>query len=240
MSRPGSSTLAGRPSLQLRPGSSPGPRLFTADFLSPLITQQPHFELWDPECFSLRENIVQPNIRNVNTGANVDLDNDGTPDLDRNLDGYPDLETYSVMNADGSDDFRRDDPNGWLCPCDPVLDPTCDPANPFRLFTREATHFSIPTKLGVFGTAPYFHDHGPLSLRALLDPEIQTSNDPVYGDAAYSDGISRAGLAKNFNEFHDVRGHEQFVVSISKVQQDLMSTNVDADIEALLAFISSL
>ena len=77
-------------------------------------------------------------------------------------------------------------------------------------------------------------------LLALLDPEIQTSGDPVYGDAAYSDGISRAGLMKNFNEFHDVRGHEQFVASVSKVQQDLMSTNVDADIEALLAFISSL
>ena len=38
------------------------------------------------------------------------------------------------------------------------VDPTCDPANPFRRFGRESTHFSIPTKLGVFGTAPYFHD----------------------------------------------------------------------------------
>ena len=45
---------------------------------------------------------------------------------------------------------------------------------------------------------------------------------------------------KNFNEFHDVRGHEEFFPGVSKVQQDLMSTNVDADIEALLAFIESL
>jgi len=222
------------------PGSLPGPRLYTADFINPLITQQPHLELWDPDCFSLRENIVQVNIRNVNTGANVDMDNDGVPDPDRNLDGYPDIETYVVQNADGEDGFRRDDPNSYPCPCDPAFDPTCDPANPFRHFGREATHFSIPTKLGVFGTPPYFHDHGPLSLRALIDPEIQTSGDPVYGDAAYADGISRAGLMKNFNEFHDVRGHEEFVVSVSKVQQDLMSTNVDADIEAILAFIESL
>ena len=63
-----------------------------------------------------------------------------------------------------------------------------------RFFGRESTHFSIPTKLGVFGTPPYFHDHGPLSLRALLDPEIQTSSDPTYGDAAYSDGIARGLL----------------------------------------------
>jgi hypothetical protein len=210
------------------------------DFLSPLITQQPHFEIWDPDCFSLRENIVQINIRDVNTGANIDMDGDGVPDPDRNMDGYPDIETYAIQNADGEDGFRRDDQNSYLCPCDPSLDPFCDPANPFRLFGREATHFSIPTKLGVFGSPPYFHDHGPLSLRALIDPEIQTSSDPTYGDAAYSDGIARAGLMKNFNEFHDVRGHEQFVPLISKVQQDLMSTNVDADIEALLAFIESL
>ena len=222
------------------PGSLPGPRLYTADFVNPLITQQPHLEIWDPECFSLRENVVQINIRNVNTGANIDLDNDGAPDPDRNLDGYSDIETYAIQNADGEDGFRRDDSNSYPCPCDPILDPTCDPANPFRRFGREATHFSIPTKLGVFGTAPYFHDHGPLSLRALIDPEIQTSADPVYGDAAYSDGISRAGLVKNFNENHDVRGHEQFVASVSKVQQDLMSTNVDDDIEAILAFIASL
>jgi DNA-binding beta-propeller fold protein YncE len=228
------------PNIETNPGSSPGPRLYTADFLSPLITQQPHFEIWDPECFSLRENIVQPNIRNVNTGVNLDLDNDGAPDLDRNLDLYSDIETYVPMNPDGADGFRRDDPNSWACPCDPVFDPNCDPANPFRFFSREATHFSIPTKMGVFATAPYFHGHGPLSLRALLDPEVQTSGDPIYGDAAYSDGISRAGLTKNFNEFHDVRGHEQFVPSISKVQQTLVSTNPDADLEALLAFIESL
>jgi len=228
------------PNIETNLGSTPGPRLYTLDFLSPLITQQPHFELWDPECFSLRENIVQPNIRNVNTGANVDLDNDGAPDFDRNLDFFSDIETYAVMNADDNDGFFRDDPSSWPCPCDPVFDPTCDPANPFRFFTREPTHFSIPTKMGVFATAPYFHGHGPLSLRALLDPEIQTSADPVYGDAAYSDGILRAGLMKNFNEFHDVRGHEQFVPGISKVQQDLVSTNPDADLEALLAFIQSL
>jgi len=226
--------------IETDPGGLPGPRLYTADFLNPLITQQPHLELWDPECFSLRENIVQINIRNVNTGANIDLDNDGAPDPDRNLDGYPDIETYAIQNADGHDGFHRDDPNSYPCPCDPAFDSSCDPTNPFWFFTREPTHFSIPTKLGVFATPPYFHDHGPLSLRALIDPEIQNSGDPVFGEAAYADGILRAGLMKNFNEFHDVRGHEQFVPAVSKVQQDLMSTNVDADIEALLAFVESL
>ena len=225
---------------ETNPGSSPVPRLYTADFLNPLITQQPVLDLWDPDCFSLRENIVQINIRNVNTGVNIDIDGDGVPDSDRNLDGYSDLETYTPQNVDREDGFKRDDPNSYPCPCDPSFDPLCDPADPFRHFGREATHFSIPTKLGVFATAPYFHDHGPLSLRALIDPEVQTSADSVYGDAAYADGVSRAGLVKNFNEFHDVRGHEEFFPGVSKVQQDLMSTNVDADIEALLAFIESL
>ena len=48
------------------------------------------------------------------------------------------------------------------------------------------------------------------------------------------------GLNKFFNEFHDVRGHEQFVQGASKVQLDLHSVNVQADIEALLAYITSI
>jgi hypothetical protein len=47
-------------------------------------------------------------------------------------------------------------------------------------------------------------------------------------------------LWKFFNEFHDVRGHEQFVQGASKVQTTLNSSNVDADIEAILAYMTSL
>ncbi|MCH2106682.1 MAG: hypothetical protein MK291_08585, partial [Planctomycetes bacterium] len=88
---------------ETNPGSSPGPRLYTVDFLNPLITQQPDLDLWDPDCFSLRENIVQINIRNVNTGVNIDINGDGLPDPDRNLDGFSDIETYVPQNIDGED-----------------------------------------------------------------------------------------------------------------------------------------
>ena len=42
------------------------------------------------------------------------------------------------------------------------------------------------------------------------------------------------------SEFHDIRGHEDFVPNASKVQLNLNSTNVQADIEAILAFIESI
>ena len=45
-------------------------------------------------------------------------------------------------------------------------------------------HFSVPTKLGVRSTGPYFHDHVACSLRNLLDPELQ-SDDPIYGSPAF-------------------------------------------------------
>ena len=62
--------------------------------------------------------------------------------------------------------------------------------------------------------------------------------DPRYGDPSYP------GLAKHFNEFHDVRGHEEFVTGISKVQSTLQTagsgSTIAIDLEALLAFVSSL
>lgn len=207
-------------------------RGYTMDFLDPILTQDPGaFELLDPLCFSLQENIVALNIRNVNSGVNVDSDLDGFPDFDRNSDGYGDLETYTPLNADGPDDFTRDDPNGYLCPQDGI------PGNPQKVFLRSAEVFSIPTKLGAFSTGPYFHDHVAASLRAIVDPSSQM-NDPVYSHPAYP------GLQKFFNEFHDVRGHEDLVPGASKVQITLQTAGsgytIDEDIDALVEYIRSL
>lgn len=228
------------PRVETNPFNNPGPRLFTVDTLLPELVDGSDMSAFDPDCFSLRENIVAINIRNVNSGVNVDADNDGFPDLDRNLDGFVDIETYIPMNADQHVEFQRDDPNSYLCPCDPINDPNCDPLNPFNSFERSAEHFSIPTKLGVFSTAPYFHDHAVYSLRAITDPAAQMDMSPgsTYGNGAYNDANARPGLTKNFNEFHDIRGHG--APTLSKVQSTLSSTDKDADINAILAFIQSL
>jgi hypothetical protein len=207
-------------------------RGYTMDFLSPgLVTTPGGLELLDPDCISLQFNIVQINIRNINSAVNVDVDGDTFPDDDRNLDGYSDIETYTPLNPDTNDDFTRDDPNGWDCPEDGI------PGSPQKLFLRGGEHFSIPTKLGVFSTGPYFHDHVASSLRAVLDPEIQQT-DPVYGNPSYP------GMQKFFNEFHEIRGHEQFVFGASKVQVTLQTiasgSTMQADIDAILEYISSL
>jgi len=228
------------PDFESNPGSFPGPRAYTADFINPQLSHGETLGQLDPTCFSLQQNIVAINIRNVNTGTNVDINGDGIPDLDRNFDGYTDLETYAIMNLDKDDGFRRDDGNSYLCPCDPATDPNCDATNPFTLFARNKTLFSIPQKLGIFSTGPYFHDHAAYSLRALLDPDVQALS-PIYGSPAFPGQPAYPGLNKIFNEVHDLRGHEQFVQGISKVQLTLQSgTNIQNDIEALLAYISSL
>ncbi len=207
-------------------------RGYTVDHLNPLLTSGENLGALDPDCFSLRENLVQENVRNVNSGANVDNDNNGIPEIDRNADGFDDRETYAIMNDDDDDDFTRDDPNGYLCPLDPM-----DPMGPLRVFTRGPAGFSVPTKLGVFSTGPYFHDHSLSSLRAVLDPKSQL-NDPVYGNPTYP------SVNKFFNEFHDIRGDDTFVVSASKVQLTLQTiasgSTFDADILALLEYIQSL
>ena len=207
-------------------------RGYTSDFVDPLLVDDPlGLETLDPLCISLQENIVALNIRNVNSGVNVDINEDGTPDTDRNLDGFSDLESYAPLNVDDDDDFTRDDTNGYLCPEGGI------PGNPQKVFFRAPDLFSVPTKLGVFSTGPYFHDHSVASLRTLLDPGSQQT-DPVFGDTAYP------SLQKFFNEFHDVRGHETFVVGASKVQVTLQTlasgSTFSADIEALLEYISSL
>ncbi len=224
--------------IETDPLANPGPRFFTVDFVHPLLSGGETLGALDPDCFSLRENIVAVNIRTVNSGADIDRDGDGVVDIDRNGDGFDDRESYAVMNPDTADDFRRDDPGSYLCPCDPLFDPGCDAQNPFRLFTRAMTHFSIPTKLGVHTTGPYLHDHSALTLRTLLDPEAQMFS-ATYGSPAYT-GVSLPTIYKLYNDVHDVRGHEQFQQGISKVQQTLNSNDADADIEAILAFIESL
>lgn len=210
-------------------------RGFTGDFLNPMLTSGENLATFDPTCFSLQANIVALNVRNVNSGVNIDFNNDGTFDPDRNSDGFNDVETYAAMNPDRNDPFQRDDPNSYRCPIDPQ-----DPNSALKNFTRDQRAFSIPTKLGVFSTGPYFHDHSAFSLRMIVDPEKQAI-DPVYGSPAYSSGPAHPGLNKFFNEFHDVRGHEQFQPGASKVQLNLISgANVNNDIEALLAFIQSI
>jgi len=208
------------------------PRGFTADFLQPGLVSDPGaLELLDPECIQLQFNIVQVNIRNVNSATNSDLDDDGFPDDDRNLDGFSDIETYIPLNPDTSDDFTRDDANSWPCPVDGI------PGNPQKLFDRGSEHFSIPTKLGVFTTGPYFHDHVAASLRAIVDPQGQQT-DPIYGNPAYP------GMVKFWNEFHDIRGNELHLAGASKVQvtlkSTLLGTGIQDDIEAILAFIAAL
>ena len=228
--------------IETNPLSNPGPRFFTVDFVNPLVGQDEALGNLDPDCFSLRESVTALNIRNVNTGVNVDLDGDGIVDVDRNGDGYDDRETYVPMNVDDRDDFKRDDENSYLCPCDPVFDTNCDPTDNRRIFGREASHFSIPTKLGVWTTGPYFHDHSVYSLRNLVDPASQMF-DAVYGDPAYAGmTVPAPGVLKVFNEAHDIRGHEDPPAQPgdSKVQQTLNSTDVDADIDAILRYIQSL
>ena len=207
-------------------------RGYTTDFVDVVLTGDPlGLETLDPLCVSLQENIVALNIRNINSAVNVDADDDGTPEDDRNLDGYSDIETYIPLNPDDNDDFTRDDPNGYLCPEGGVL------GAPQKVFARAPELFSVPTKLGVFSTGPYFHDHVASSLRAILDPSVQQT-DPVYGNAAYP------GVQKMFNEFHDIRGHEEFVVGASKVQVTLQTlasgSTIQTDIEAILEYIAAL
>jgi hypothetical protein len=211
-------------------------RGFTIDFVDPALSLVADtLGTVDPECFSLRPNFVEGiNLQAVNSGVNIDGDNNGTPDLDRNADGYRDLETYLPMNNDTSDPFTRDDPNGYLCP---------DPDFPSQLllFDRSMKHFVVPTKLGVSTSGPFFHDHIGWSLRHVVDPEIQEI-DPVYGSPAYT-AVGKPplpGSKKLFNEFHDIRGHEAFVPLASKVQLTLQSLDADADMEAVLAYIRSL
>jgi hypothetical protein len=228
------------PDFEVNPGSFPGPRLYTADFVNPQLSHGEMLGQLDPTCFSLRENVVAINIRNVNTAANADIDGDGQPDLDRNSDGYVDVETYPIMNVDKDDGFRRDDGNSYLCPCDPTTDPNCDASNPFTFFGRNKVLFSIPQKLGLFSTGPFFHDHMAYTLRGMLDPDAQAFS-PIYGSPAFPGQQPYPGLNKIFNEVHDIRGHEQFVPGVSKVQLTLQSgTGADSDIEALLAYISAL
>ena len=204
------------------------PRGYTADFLNPLLTAGETLGSLDPSCFSLQPNIVAANIRDVNSGVNVDDDNDGFPDIDRNADGISDIESYIPMNVDDDDDFTRDDPNSYLCP---------DPMGGLRSFARPSQEFSIPTKLGVFSTGPYFHDHSIASLRTVLDPAAQIA-DPQYGDPSFPT------LNKFLNEFHDIRGDGSVVPNSSKVQVTLQTlangSTVEDDVEALLAYIESL
>ncbi len=210
------------------------PMGFTADVIDPILSSGENLEWFDRTCFNLQSNAVALNIRNVNSGVDVDFDLDGQPDLDRNVDGYIDVETYTAMNTDKNDDFTRDDTNSYMCPEDPAV-----PNGPLKVFGRDMREFSIPTKLGVITSGPYFHDHSAISLRSLVDPEAQALS-AIYGSAAFPGQTPFPGLNKFFNEFHDVRGHEQFVPGASKVQINLQSTNPDADIEAILAFIQSL
>lgn len=221
-------------------GANPGTRFFTADFLDPLLTSGNELGNLDPFCFSLLESQLQNNLQQVNSGVNLDLDNDGMPDIDRNGDGFDDRETYAVLYADREERFRRDDPNSYLCPCTPGQ-PNCDPNDPFRRFVRRADTFSIPTKLGVHSSGPYFHDHVAYSLRSLLNPAGQAL-DPVYGSPAFAGQQPYPGMNKFLNGVHDIIGDSTFG-AVPEVQLGLQSgspAQARVDMEAILAFIRSL
>ncbi|MBI3819697.1 MAG: YncE family protein [Planctomycetes bacterium] len=161
----------------------------------------------DP-CFSLKFNIMGNALQDVNSGVNL-VDDQNVIINDRNGDNISDIESYNPANADLSGDFTRDDMNSTLC------DDPNNPGNPL-VFERAAGRFDIPTKIGVFATMPYFHDHAVSSLRAVIDPGSQ----------------SFPTLNKMLNTQHDLRG--------TQVQQFLSSTNVNDDIELILRFIRSL
>jgi hypothetical protein len=161
-------------------------------------------------CFSLKENIMGNIIPDVNSGVNV-VDDNNVVILDRNSDGVPDIESYVPMNADLQDNFSRDDPNSIDC------DDPNNPGNP-QEFVRGPQRFNVPTKMGVVFTGPYFHDHAVRSLRSTVDPASQVAPAPL--------------LNKLINTVHDVRGQT--------VQAFLGSSNVNADIDAILAFIEAL
>ncbi|MFT5464107.1 MAG: YVTN family beta-propeller protein, partial [Planctomycetota bacterium] len=207
-------------------------RGYTADFVNELLTDNDMLESLDPGCFSLRQSFVALNLRDINSGANIDGDGDGFPDGDRNFDGFDDRESYAVMNVDDHDDFSRDDPNSYDCPNVPG-----DPSMGLQLFLRDQSDFSVPTKLGSYSTGPYMHDHSVLSLRGILDPQSQMT-DPVYGSA------SLPMVNKFKNEFHDVRGDDTFFPNSSKVQLTLQTIangrTFDEDIRDLLEYIRSL
>jgi len=212
-------------------------RGFTSDFIDPLLSSGENLGWVDPDCFSLQSNLTALQVRNVNSGVNVDFNNNGIIDPDRNVDGYNDVESYVPLNSDKNDPFTRDDANSYPCNIDPF-----DPLSPLKVFHRDMRAFSIPTKLGVFSTGPYFHDHVAISLRTIVDPEAQISS-PVYGSPAYVGQPPFPTMLKFFNEFHDLRGHEQFVPGASKVQLNLISGSgpgVQSDIEAILAYIESI
>jgi hypothetical protein len=236
-------------------------RFFTIDYLPTLLTQDPDgVQNNDPNCVSLQENVAQASgFRDVNTAVNIDEDMNGFPDFDRNNDMIGDMESYEPQNADTDDDFQRDDPNSWPCPQGGTM------GNPQQTILRNGRSFSVPTKLGVFASGPYFHDQVASSLRALLDPSLQAdqvnvvdydrdgnpANDvlPLY--SKYSDP-SFPTMNKIFNDVHDMRGNELFVANQSKVQLSLLSASeaivqgvttqaqIDADMDQILAFIQSL
>ncbi len=221
-------------------GSFPGPRFFTADSLPSLLTSGDPLGNLDPACFSLQESQLQLNLQQVNSGVNVDLDGDGQPDADRNGDGFDDRETYTPLYADTEERFKRDDVNSYQCPCNPGA-PNCDPLDPFRRFVRRAETFAVPTKLGVFSTPPYFHDHAVYTLRALLDPASQAL-DPIYGSPAFVGQAPYPGLNKYLNSVHDIIGDTSLGGS-AEVQLSLQSgspAQARIDLEALLAYIRSL
>lgn len=239
-------------------------RWFTADHVPSLLVGDPTgLESLDPNCTSLAENLIGDGFRNVNSGVDIDADDDFMADIDRNDDGIDDRESYGYQNSDKDDDFQRDDPNSWPCPQGGMM------GNPQTMFGRGEKFFSVPTKLGVFASGPYFHDHVVVSLRTLLDPQLQVDQTGILdydrdGNPAndshplftkYS-GAALPHLNKFVNEFHDIRGNNLFAPGTnpnpSKVQLDLRSAveagvngvtvteQIDADIEALLAYIESL
>jgi DNA-binding beta-propeller fold protein YncE len=189
----------------------PAPLAYTVDQV-PIVDPSQNATHQDV-CFVAQENLVGNSSQNVNSGVNLDLDGNGVPDLDRNGDGVIDLESFVPLDPDTDLSFT--------IPGCTTTDPT-DPNYPLKTYSRLAKNFGIPTKFGVFSSAPYFHDHVVKTLRALCDPQTQAA----------------PWLGKVRNTQHDVRGQD--------VQVSLQSllhggpAQLQQDIDAIIAFIESL
>jgi hypothetical protein len=124
----------------------------------------------------------------VNSGVNVDFNNDGFPTPTATSTVH-DVETYAPMNTDKDDPSARR-PQQLPLPDDPI--PNCDPQSPLKVFRASMRSFSIPTKLGVFSSGAVLpRPRGVLAAHAAR-PEGRRPSSPVYGSPGVPVGPGRS------------------------------------------------
>ena len=130
-------------------------------------------------------------------------------------------------------------PTATCAPARPAWPFNCEVSNPFkRLRLALETHFSIPTKLGVFSTGPYFHDHSaPSRLRTHPRPRGADQRTPCTGTRSVRRPRRRAHATRRLLKvFNDVPttcvGHDAVRRRLSsKVQNDALLSGDLATIE---------